>query len=90
MPPSLLPPMRPQPEDQYEQFADVSNTPMMDLLVLLLTMALVLGGGLAGIFALGYFAAGRPQLAWPLTGTLAVLVAVNVGARALRSAVRRR
>ena len=76
-------------KDPYEQFADVSETPIIDLVVGLLTICLVLGGGLAAVFAIGDFAVGRAELAWPLVGTLAALVAVNVAARVLRSRVRR-
>ena len=56
----------------------------------LATLATVLGGGLAGVYAVGYLSVGRASLAWPLLGTLAVLVAVNLALRAGRTAARRR
>ena len=74
-----------KPEDQYEQFADLSETPIMDVIVGLATICLLLGGGLAGIYAIGYLAVGRAALAWPLLGTLAALLALNLGARVVRS-----
>jgi len=76
--------------DAYEQFSDASTTPIWDLMIGLVTVATVLGGGLAGIYAVGYLSVGRASLAWPLLGTLALLVAVNLALRAGRTVTRRR
>ena len=77
-------------QEAYDQFGDVSTTPIWDLMIGLSTVATVLGGGLAGVWAVGYLSVGRASLAWPLLGTLAVLVAVNVALRAARTAARHR
>jgi hypothetical protein len=91
----LLNPGRPDaatrsPQDTYDQFSDVSTTPIWDVIVGLFTVALVLGGGLAAIYAAGYFMTGRPSLAWPSVGTVAVLVVVNIALRAARASAGRR
>ena len=53
-------------QDAYEQFSDASTTPIWDLIIGLATVATVLGGGLAGVYAVGYLGVGRTSLAWPL------------------------
>ena len=82
--------MSPTPRDSYDQFADASTTPFWDLAVLLLTLAAILGGGLAIVYGIGYLAVGRAALAWPLLTTAAVLVAATVAFRLGRRAARRR
>jgi hypothetical protein len=77
-------------QDAYEQFSDASTTPFWDLAIGLATIATVLGGGLAGIYGVGYLSVGRMSLAWPLLCTLALLVVVNLALRAGRSGARRR
>ena len=74
--------------DQYEQFKDMSSTPYWDVVVGLLTICGILGGGLGGIYAIGYFAVGKSAQAWPLTATVVVLVAANVAARMARAKAR--
>jgi hypothetical protein len=81
---------RPRSHDPYALFEDVSSTPIFDVVVGLVLVATILGGGLAAIYAVGYFLTGQPSLAWPLVGTLAVLLAANVVVRAVRAAMRRR
>jgi hypothetical protein len=76
--------------DSYDQFADASTTPIWDLVVGLVTLATVLGGGLAAIYAAGYFMTGQASEAWPYVGTLSVLLAVNIALRCARLAGRRR
>jgi energy-converting hydrogenase Eha subunit C len=76
--------------DAYEQFSDASTTPIWDLMIGLATVATVLGGGLAGVYAVGYLSVGRASLAWPPLGTLAVLVALNLALRAGRTSARHR
>jgi len=76
--------------DGYEQFSDASTTPIWDLIVGLASLTAILGGGLAGIYALGYLSVGRASLAWPLLGTVAVLIVVNLALRAGRRAARHR
>jgi hypothetical protein len=75
--------------DAYEQFSDASTTPLWDLAIGLASLATVLGGGLAGIYAVGYLAVGRESLAWPLLATCVVLVAVNLAMRHGRRVARR-
>jgi hypothetical protein len=75
--------------DSYEQFSDASTTPLWDLAIGLVTLATVLGGGLAGIYAVGYLAVGRASLAWPLIATFVVLVASNLAMRHGRRIARR-
>ena len=77
-------------QEAYEQFSDVSTTPFWDVMIGLSTLATGLGGGLAGVWAVGYLSVGRESLAWPLLGTLAVLVAVNLALRAGRRVARHR
>jgi hypothetical protein len=79
-----------EPQDYYEQFGDVSTTPIWDVVIGLFTVAAVLGGGLAAIYAAGFFATDQAAEAWPYVGTLSVLLAVNIALRAARSGVRRR
>jgi hypothetical protein len=76
--------------DAYEQFSDASTTPLWDLAIGLVSLATVLGGGLAAIHAIGYLAVGRVSLAWPLLATLAVLVAIDLAMRHGRRIARRR
>jgi hypothetical protein len=78
------------PHDPYEQFSDVSTTPIWDVVVGLFTVAGVLGGGLGAIYAAGYFMTDQASLAWPSVVTVAVIVAVNVALRLARSSARRR
>jgi hypothetical protein len=82
--------MPPVTQDQYDQYNDLSTTPYWDILVGLLSLAGILGGGLGGIYAIGYFATGNAAAAWPLTGTVVALVTVNLAARWMRAAMRRR
>lgn len=77
-------------QDPYARFGDLSETPVADVIVGLLTMCLILGGGLAAVYAIGFFAVGRPEHAWPLVGTFTALAAVNIGARTIRSAILKR
>jgi len=79
-----------QAQDAYEHFSEASTTPLWDLAIGLMTLAMILGGGLAGIYAAGYVAVGRLSLAWPLLATAAVLVATNLALRCGRRAARRR
>jgi len=76
--------------DAYEQFSDASTTPLWDLAIGLATLVTVLGGGQAGVYAVGYLAVGRGSLAWPMIATLAVLVAVDLALRHGRRVARRR
>jgi energy-converting hydrogenase Eha subunit C len=76
--------------DSYEQFSDASTTPIWDLAVGLVSLVTVLGGGLAAVWAIGYLAVGRVAVALPLIGTLAVLVAIDLGLRYGRRVARRR
>jgi len=75
--------------DAYEQFSDASTTPLWDLAIGFASLVTVLGGGLAGIYAIGYLAVGRASLAWPLIATFVVLVAVNLALRHGRRIARR-
>jgi hypothetical protein len=84
-----IPPM-PDSRDSYDQFADASSTPIWDLLVGLATLATVVGGGLAAIYAAGYFMTDQASEAWPYVGTLSVLVAVTIAACCGRLAARGR
>jgi energy-converting hydrogenase Eha subunit C len=76
--------------DSYEQFSDASTTPLWDLFIGLSSLAGVLGGGLAAVFAVGYLSVGRVAVAMPLLATLTVLVAVNLALRHARRIARRR
>jgi hypothetical protein len=76
--------------DDRDAYADVSSTPYLDVLVGLVLVATILGGGLAALYAIGYFLTGQSRLAWPLVGTLAALLVANVALRAWRAALRRR
>ena len=78
------------PEDAYEQFSDASTTPLWDLAIGLASLVTVLGGGLAGIWAIGYLSVGRVSVALPLLATLAVIVAVDQLLRYGRRVARRR
>jgi hypothetical protein len=78
------------PEDGYEQFKDASMTPLWDLAIGLASLVTVLGGGLAGIWAVGYLSVGRVSVALPLLATLAVIVAVDLALRYGRRIARRR
>lgn len=78
---------RPQEHDPY---ADVSMTPLWDFAVGMSTLVLLVGGGLAAVYAIGYLATGQPELAWPLIGTFAVLLVANLLLRRARAAARRR
>ena len=82
--------MNGDPQDYYDNFSDVSTTPIWDVIVGLFTVAGVLGGGLAAIYAVGYFMTDRASLAWPSVGTVAVLVAINIALRVARLIARRR
>jgi hypothetical protein len=74
----------------YDQFADVSATPISDVFVGLVALATILGGGLAAIYAIGYFLTGQASIAWPLVGTIAGLLVANIVVRTARSIMRRR
>jgi hypothetical protein len=76
--------------DFYDQFADASTTPIWDLFIGLVTVATVLGGGLAAIYAVGYFMTDQGSEAWPYVGTLSVLLGVNIALRGARWSARRR
>jgi hypothetical protein len=76
--------------DAYEQFSDASTTPLWDLAVGLASLVTVLGGGLAAVWAIGYLAVGRVELAVPLLATLAVLAGVDLALRHGRRIARRR
>jgi hypothetical protein len=76
--------------DPHDPWSEASTTPFWDLAVVLCTLAGGLGGGLAAVFAAGYFLTGQPSLAWPLVGTATVLLVVNVALRYGRSIARRR
>jgi hypothetical protein len=82
--------MRPGSQDPYDRFEDVSTTPICDVVVGLILVATILGGGLAAIYAIGYFMTGQASIGWPLVGTIAVLLAANVAVRAVRSIMRSR
>lgn len=77
-------------EHERDPYADVSMTPLWDLAVGMSSLVLMVGGGLAAVYAIGYFATGQPELAWPLVGTLSVLLFVNIVLRRGRIAARRR
>lgn len=76
-------------QDPYERFQDASTTPLLDLIVLVISMVSVTGGSLAILLAVGYLAqpAGRSR-AWPFLAILAVLAVANVAARAVRARFR--
>jgi hypothetical protein len=76
--------------DQYEQFKDASSTPYWDVIVGLVSICGILGGGLGGIYAIGYFSVHKSSQAWPLTITVLVLVAANVAVRVGRAKARAR
>jgi len=63
---------------------------MWDFAVGMSLLVLVIGGGLAAVYAIGYFATGQPELAWPLIGTFAVLLVAHVAFRRGRVGARRR
>jgi hypothetical protein len=77
-------------QDASDQFSEASTTPFWDLAIGLITLATVLGGGLAGVFGIGYLAVGREALAWPPLTTVAALVIVNLALRWGRRAARGR
>jgi hypothetical protein len=76
--------------DPHDPWSEASTTPFWDLAVGLCTLAAVLGGGLAAIYAIGYFLTGQPSLAWPLVGSATVLLALNLALRYGRVIARRR
>ena len=78
------------PRDQPDPYADASTTPFWDFAVGMSLVVLILGGGLAAVYAVGYLATGQPELAWPLTGTFVVLLAAHLLFRHIRALVRRR
>ncbi len=78
------------PQDSYEQFKDASDTPIWDLFIGLSLLATIAGGGLGGIYAIGYFMTGNASAAWPLVGTVCALVAIDVTLRLGRARSRRR
>ena len=82
--------MPPKSSNPYEQFDDVSTTPICDVFVGLVLVATILAGGLAAIYALGYFLTDNDESAWPLVGTIAALIAANLAIRAVRTVLRRR
>jgi hypothetical protein len=76
--------------DSYEQFSDASTTPIWDLAVGLVSLATVLGGGLAAVWAIGFLSVGRLGAALPLLATLVALAAVDLSLRHGRRIARRR
>ena len=78
-----------KPREAHDPFADSSTTPFWDLAIMLWTLATLLGGGLAAIYALGYFLNDRASMAWPLVGTFTVLNAVETELLVGRSLARR-
>jgi len=82
--------VRPNSSDRYEQFDDVSTTPICDVLVGLVLVTTILAGGLAAIYATGYFLTDHAESAWPLVGTIVALIAANLAIRAVRIVLRRR
>ena len=82
--------MRPNVSDEYEQYADISSTPICDVFVGLVLVVTILAGGLAALYAVGYVLTDHAESAWPLVGTFAALIAANVAIRAVRVVLRRR
>ena len=82
--------MTPKPSDRYEQYADVSSMPICDVFVGLVLVVTIFAGGLAAIYAVGYFLTDHADSAWPLVGTFVALIAANVAIRAVRVVLRRR
>ncbi len=78
------------PREQHDPYADVSMTPIWDFAVGMSLVVLVVGGGLGAVYAIGYFATGQPELAWPLVGTFTVLLVAHMAFRQGRAAARRR
>ena len=78
------------PRYHPDPYADASTTPMWDFAVGMSLLVLVVGGGLAAVYAIGYLATGQPELAWPLIGTFAVLLVAHVAFRRGRVGARRR
>ena len=78
------------PRDQPDPYADASTTPLWDFAVGMSLLVLIIGGGLAAVYAIGYLATGQPELAWPLLETFAVLLVAHVAFRAGRASARRR
>jgi len=76
--------------DAYEQFDDASTTPIWDFAVGLATLAMVVGGGMAAVWAIGYVSVGRVGIALPLLVTLVVLVTIDLALRHGRRVARRR
>lgn len=76
--------------DSHDPWADASTTPFWDLAVVLWTLVLVLGGGLAAVYATGYFLTGQPSLAWPLVGIAIVLLVIDAALRYGRAIARKR
>ena len=79
-----------RPHEAHDPFRDSSTTPFWDLAIMLWTLATLLGGGLAAVFAVGYFLNDRAAVAWPLVATLAVLIAVETALFIGRTLARRR
>jgi hypothetical protein len=77
-------------EREHDPYADTSMTPLWDFAVGMSWLVLIVGGGLAAVYAIGYFATGQPELAWPLVGTFSVLLFVNIVLRRGRTGARRR
>jgi hypothetical protein len=77
-------------QQEHDPYADVSMTPLWDFAVGMSWLVLIVGGGLAAVYAIGYFATGQPELAWPLVGTFSVLLVVNIVLRRARTVARRR
>jgi hypothetical protein len=79
-----------RPHETHDPFADASTTPFWDLAIMLWTLATLLGGGLAAIFAIGYILNGRSSEAWSLVGTFTVLIVVEAALLVGRSRARSR
>ncbi|MBE2320604.1 hypothetical protein DVA67_031885 [Solirubrobacter sp. CPCC 204708] len=77
------------PRDHSDPYADVSTTPLWDFAVGMSLLVLIIGGGLAAVYAIGYFVTGQPELAWPLCGTFSVLLAAHLLFRHGRRGARR-
>jgi hypothetical protein len=77
-------------QEVHDPFADSSTTPFWDLAIMLWTLATLLGGGLAAVYALGYFLNDHASSAWPLMGTLTVLIVVEAALLVGRAFARRR
>jgi hypothetical protein len=49
------------PRDQPDPYADASTTPFWDFAVGMSLLVLIIGGGLAAVYAIGYLATGQPE-----------------------------